>query len=324
MSVALSITPGNPRRGVATDDGLRVRSDFPILAEKVHGRPLVYLDNAASTQKPRAVLDAMQLAYETYYANVHRGVHLLSQRSTDAFEIAREKVARFVNAASADEIVFVRGATEAINLVAATYGRTCLSAGDEIIISHLEHHANIVPWQFLRDEKGVVLRVIPIDDDGRLRMNVYRQLLSERTKLVAITHVSNALGVVTPIEEIIRGAHEYGARVLVDGCQGVQHHRVDVRGLDADFYVFSGHKLYGPTGIGVLYGKMALLEQMPPYQGGGDMIELSPSIGRRLSDRRTGSRPGRPRSLKQSVWPLRSITSLRLLWSALVRMSTSC
>lgn len=254
-------------------DPLRVREDFPILAEKVHGRPLVYLDNAASTQKPRAVLDAMRSTYETYYANVHRGVHLLSQRATDVYEAARTKVARFINAASTDEIVFVRGATEAINLVAATWGRATLREGDEVVISHLEHHANIVPWQMLRDEKGIVLKVIPIDDDGRLQMDVFRQLLTERTKLVSVTQVSNALGVITPIEELIRGARACGARVLIDGCQGVQHQSVDVQQLDPDFYVFSGHKLYGPTGIGVLYGKMEVLEQMPPYQGGGDMIE---------------------------------------------------
>lgn len=273
MSVALSITPNERRNEPGWFDVGRVRADFPILGETVHGRPLVYLDSAASTQKPRQVLQAMQTAYETYYANVHRGVHLLSQRSTDAFEGARQTVAEFINAGSSDEIVFVRGATEAINLVAATYGRTTLAAGDEIILSHLEHHANIVPWQLLRDEKGIVIKVIPIDDDGRLRMDVYRQLLSPRTKLVAITQVSNALGVMTPIEEIISEAHASGAQVLVDGCQGVQHQPVDVRAMDADFYVFSGHKLYGPTGIGVLYGKMPLLERMPPYQGGGDMIQ---------------------------------------------------
>lgn len=273
MSVALSITPNERRNEPDWFDVGRVRSDFPILGETVHGRPLVYLDSAASTQKPRQVLQAMQTAYETYYANVHRGVHLLSQRSTDAFEGARQTVAEFINAGSSDEIVFVRGATEAINLVAATYGRTALAAGDEIILSQLEHHANIVPWQLLRDEKGIVIKVIPIDDDGRLRMDVYRQLLSPRTKLVAITQVSNALGVMTPIDEIISEAHACGAQVLVDGCQGVQHQRVDVRAMDADFYVFSGHKLYGPTGIGVLYGKMSLLERMPPYQGGGDMIQ---------------------------------------------------
>lgn len=274
MTALLSTAPSvaSPVHSIAVND-LNVRADFPILAQTVHDRPLVYLDNAASTQKPRSVLEAMTTAYESYYANVHRGVHLLSQRSTDAFEAARVKVAGFLNAASTDEIVFVRGATEAINLVAATYGRARLSAGDEVIISHLEHHANIVPWQLLRDEKGIVLKVIPIDDDGRLRMDEFRALLSDRTRMVAITHVSNALGVMTPIDEIIRDAHTVGAKVLIDGCQGVQHQRVDVQTLNADFYVFSGHKLYGPTGIGVLYGKLGLLEQMPPYQGGGDMIE---------------------------------------------------
>jgi cysteine desulfurases, SufS subfamily len=274
MSVALNAkSPYDDKERPAPFDPSIIRDDFPILAEKVHGRPLVYLDNGASTQKPRAVIEAMRCAYETYYANVHRGVHLLSQRSTDKFEAARRTVARFLNASSTDEIVFVRGATEAINLVAATWGRAFLSAGDEIILTQLEHHANIVPWQLLRDEKGIVLRVVPINDDGSLRMDEFHAMLSKRTKLVAVTHVSNALGVITPVEEIIEAAHARGARVLLDGCQGVQHQQVDVQALDADFYVFSGHKLYGPTAIGVLYAKMHVLETMPPYQGGGDMIE---------------------------------------------------
>ena len=252
----------------------RVRQDFPILRQMAYGRPLVYLDNAASAQKPRQVLDAMQEAYETYYSNVHRGVHHLSQRSTEFFEAARDKVARFINAKSADEIVFTRGGTESINLVAATYGRKFLNAGDEIVISHMEHHANIVPWQMLRDEKGVVIKVAPIDDDGNLLLDEYEKLLSPRTRLVAMTHISNALGTVTPIREIIRLAHERDAKVLVDGCQAAPHMALDVQELDADFYVFSGHKMYGPTGIGVLWGKEDILNDMPPYQTGGEMIAL--------------------------------------------------
>jgi cysteine desulfurase/selenocysteine lyase len=254
-------------------DVRRVRCDFPILQRTVYGRPLVYLDNAASSQKPRPVIEAMREAYETYYANVHRGVHKLSQQATDAFEAARTNVAEFVNAESADEIVFVRGATEAINLVAATYGRKFLREGDEVVFSHMEHHSNIVTWQLLRDEKGVVLKVAPIDGEGNFLLDEYETLLSPRTKLVAITHVSNALGTITPIEDIIRLAHDRGALVLVDGCQAVPHMKIDVQALDADFYAFSSHKMYGPTGIGVLYGKRAILDEMPPYQGGGEMIE---------------------------------------------------
>jgi cysteine desulfurase/selenocysteine lyase len=215
----------------------------------------------------------MREAYETYYANVHRGVHKLSQQATDAFEAARTNVAEFVNAESSDEIVFVRGATEAINLVAATHGRKFLREGDEVVISHMEHHSNIVPWQLLRDEKGIVLKVAPIDGEGNFLLDEYETLLSPRTKLVAITHVSNALGTITPIEDIIRLAHDRGALVLVDGCQGAPHMKIDMQALDADFYAFSSHKMYGPTGMGVLYGKRAILDEMPPYQGGGEMIE---------------------------------------------------
>jgi cysteine desulfurase / selenocysteine lyase len=272
MSVALRIATAdhvNERTGF---DVVAVRNEFPILSQTVHGRPLVYLDSAASAQKPRCVLNAMQATYETAYANVHRGVYLLSQQATDAFEAARGKIAHFLNAGSPDEIVFVRGATEAINLVAASYGRSALASGDEIVLSHLEHHANIVPWQLLQEERGIVLKVIPIDDRGVLRLETLPELISPRTKLVALTHVSNAIGTVNPVAEIIALAHANGAVVLIDGCQAVQHMRVDVRALDADFYVFSGHKLYGPTGIGVLYGKKSLLDRMPPYQGGGEMI----------------------------------------------------
>jgi len=256
----------------AAYDVRRVRADFPVLSQEVYGHPLVYLDNAASAQKPRQVLDAMQRAYETYYANVHRGLHRLSQLSTDAFEASRLKLAGFLNAESDDEIVFTRGATEAINLVAASWGRSHLKAGDEVVISHLEHHSNIVPWQLLRDDIGIVIKVAPIDDDGNFLIDDYARLLGARTRLVAVTHVSNALGTITPVKEIIRLAHEHGARVLVDGCQAIPHTGVDVRALDADFYVFSSHKMYGQTGIGVLYGKWDLLAAMPPYQGGGEMI----------------------------------------------------
>jgi cysteine desulfurase/selenocysteine lyase len=250
----------------------RVRADFPILKQEVFGRPLVYLDSAASAQKPRQVLDAMQEAYETYYSNVHRGVHRLSQLSTDAFEGGREKVANILNAPDPDTIVFTRNATEAINLVAATYGRAFLDAGDEVIISHMEHHANIVPWQMLREEKGIVLRVAPIDDAGNFLLDEFEKLLGPKTGLVAITHVSNALGTITPAKQIVELAHARDVPVLFDGSQAVVHSRVDVQDLDADFYVFTGHKLYGPTGIGVLYGKAELLDKMPPYQGGGEMI----------------------------------------------------
>lgn len=252
-------------------DARRLRDDFPIFAQSVNGHRLVYLDSAASAQKPRAVLDAMRDAYETGYANVHRGVHTLSQRATEAFEGARRKVARFINAASADEIVFVRGATEAINLVASTFGRS-LRAGDEVVLSELEHHANIVPWQMLREERGIVLKIAPIDDTGTLSLDRFAALLSPRTRMVAMTHASNALGTITPIAEIIRLAHDAGALVLVDGCQAVPHAPVDVQAIGADFYAFSSHKLYGPTGIGVLWGRAAELNALPPYQGGGEMI----------------------------------------------------
>ena len=250
----------------------RVRADFPILTQTVYGQPLVYLDNAASTQKPRQVIAAMTEAYETYYSNVHRGLHRLSQVSTDHFEAARQKVARFLNAASDTEIVFTRGGTEAINLVAACYGRAFLKAGDEVVISHMEHHSNIVPWQLLRDQIGIQIKVVPIDDDGNLLFEDYERLLTPRTKIVAMTHMSNALGTIVPIRDVIARAHDVGAVALVDGCQAVSHLEVDVRALDADFYAFSSHKLYGPTGIGVLYGKAELLNRMPPYQGGGEMI----------------------------------------------------
>ena len=250
----------------------KVRRDFPILQMKVHGKPLVYLDNAATSQKPKAVLDAMIRYYEQGNANIHRGVHFLSEHATEEHEAARETVRRFLNAAEAHEIVFVRGATEGINLVVQTYGRAHVGTGDEVLITAMEHHSNIVPWQILCEEKGAKLRVVPINESGELRLDEFSKLLGPRTKIVALTHVSNALGTIVPLREIVKMAHAQNVPVLVDGAQAVPHIPVDVQALDCDFYAFSGHKVYGPTGIGVLYGKSALLEAMPPYQGGGDMI----------------------------------------------------
>jgi cysteine desulfurase / selenocysteine lyase len=250
----------------------RIREDFPILREKVHGKPLVYLDNAATSQKPQAVIDSLVDYYSHYNANVHRAVHLLSARATEACDRAREKVRSFLNAASTDEIIFVRGTTEALNLVAQTHGRQNIQPGDEVLISGLEHHSNIVPWQILCNEKQAHLRVVPIDDAGIVPLDRFAKALNARTRLVALAHVSNALGTVNPLAEMIELAHRWNVPVVVDGAQAVPHMRVDVRALGADFYAFSGHKLFGPTGIGVLYGKENLLEAMPPFQGGGDMI----------------------------------------------------
>jgi cysteine desulfurase/selenocysteine lyase len=249
-----------------------IRRDFPILSQEVYGRPLVYLDNAATTQKPRAVIEAISDYYLSYNANIHRGVHLLSERATQAYEAVRGKVKRFVNAADEREIIFVRGATEGINLVAHSYGRQHVGRGDEVVISGMEHHSNIVPWQILCEEKGAVLRVAPINDAGELDLEAYNDLLGPRTRLVAVAHVSNALGTINPVKQIVELAHRWEAAVLVDGAQAAPHMKVDVRELDCDFYVFSAHKMIGPTGIGVLYGKRRLLEEMPPYQSGGDMI----------------------------------------------------
>ena len=232
----------------------------------------MFLDSAASAQKPRQVIDAVANCYETSYANIHRGVYYLSERATESFEAARETVRRFLNARESREIVFLRGGTEAINLVASSYGRAFLGPGDEVILSHMEHHSNIVPWQMLRAERGINLRIAPIDDDGNFLLDEFEKLLTPRTRLVAITHASNALGTMVPIKEVVKRAHAYGAQVLVDGCQAVPHTAVDVQDLDCDFYVFSGHKLYGPSGIGALYAKAKHLEAMPPYQGGGEMI----------------------------------------------------
>ncbi len=254
-------------------DAEKVRADFPILQRQVNGKPLVYLDNGATAQKPQAVIDELVRYYTAGNANVHRGVHTLSQNATEDFEGARSKVKRLLNAADDREIIFTRGTTDGINIVAQSFGRHNLGPGDEVIVSNMEHHSNIVPWQMLREEKGVILRVVPIDESGELLMDEYERMLSPRTRLVSITHVSNALGTILPVEQIISMAHARGVPVMLDGAQAVPHMTVDVQKLDCDFYVFSGHKLFGPTGIGVLYGKTGQLEAMPPAQGGGDMIK---------------------------------------------------
>ena len=259
--------------GTAKLDVARIREDFPILKTMVNGKPLVYLDNAATSQKPQTVLDTLNRYYTEENSNIHRGVHYLSQAATKDYEDARAKVRRFLNAPDDKQIIFVRGATEGINLVAGSYGRQNIGAGDEVIITAMEHHSNIVPWQILCQEKGASLKVIPINDDGELLMDEYEKLLSPRTKLVSVVHISNSLGTINPMEQIIEMAHARGVPVLVDGAQSAPHMPIDVQKLDCDFFVFSGHKVYGPTGIGVVYGKMDLLEAMPPYQGGGDMIK---------------------------------------------------
>ncbi|MDR3440475.1 cysteine desulfurase [Telmatospirillum sp.] len=250
----------------------RVRADFPILARPVRGRPLVYLDNSASAQKPQVVIDAESFVYETEYANINRGLYYLSERATERYEASRRTVQHFINAKHSREVIFTRNTTESINLVAASYGRRFLQPGDEIIISGLEHHSNIVPWQLLRDERGIVIKVVPVADNGEVSAEAVAALLGPRTKLVSVAHVSNVLGTILPVADIIRQAHAVGAKVLIDGAQAVMHLPVDVQELDADFYAFSSHKIYGPTGVGVLYGKEELLNAMPPYQGGGDMI----------------------------------------------------
>lgn len=249
-----------------------IRKDFPILTREVYGKPLVYLDNAATTQKPRCVIDAISDEYCSVNANVHRGVHFLSQQATQLHEDAREVVRNFINARSTAEIVFTRGTTESLNLVASSFGEAFLKEGDEVIVSEMEHHSNIVPWQLLRDKNGIVLKVIPIDDCGRLKLEALEALLTPRTRLVSVAHVSNVLATVNPVKRIAEMVHAHGALLLVDGAQSVPHIKVDVQELDCDFYVFSGHKVYGPTGVGVLYGKESLLDRMPPYQGGGEMI----------------------------------------------------
>jgi cysteine desulfurase/selenocysteine lyase len=250
-----------------------IRADFPILARTVYGKPLVYLDNGATTQKPRCVVDAITDEYYSVNANVHRGVHFLSQQATELHEASRETVRRFINARSTNEIVFTRGTTESINLLASSFGEAFLGEGDEVIVSTMEHHSNIVPWQLLQMRKGIKLRVIPMNDCGELLLNEYERLFTERTRIVCVTHVSNVLGTVNPAKDMIATAHAHGVPVLVDGAQSIPHMPVDVQALDADFYVFSGHKVYGPTGVGVLYGKEEWLDKLPPYQGGGEMIQ---------------------------------------------------
>ncbi|MFC7048043.1 cysteine desulfurase [Emcibacter nanhaiensis] len=266
------MTSHNPKALKSNYNIEEIRRDFPIFEQQIHGKPLTFLDSGASAQKPRQVIERLSHYYSCEYSNIHRGVYYLSQLGTQLYEEARGRLKNFINAPDDKEIIFVRGATEAINLVAATWGRQNLGPGDEIILSRMEHHSNIVPWQMVRDEKDFVIQVAPIDDKGNFLFDEYEKLLSEKTKLVAITHISNSLGTITPIKEIIRAAHKVGALVLVDGCQAIPHTRVDVQDLDADFYAFSGHKMYGPTGVGVLWGRKELLDAMPPYQGGGDMI----------------------------------------------------
>ena len=254
-------------------DICQIRKDFPILSREVYGKPLVYLDNSATTQKPRIVVDAIANEYYSENANVHRGVHFLSQQATELHESARAKIAKFLNASSPSEIVFTRGATEGLNLVASSFSEAFLKEGDEVIISAMEHHSNIVPWQLLEMRKGIKIKVIPITEDGELRVDEYEKLFDERTKLVSVTHVSNVLGTVNPVKELATIAHSHNVPILIDGAQSVPHIKVDVRDMDCDFYAFSGHKIYGPTGIGALYGKAEWLEKLPPYQGGGEMIK---------------------------------------------------
>jgi cysteine desulfurase/selenocysteine lyase len=272
MATVEELIPIKPKPSDAWDVE-RIRKDFPVLSQRVNGKPLIYLDNAASSQVPTMVIERGAQYIQQEHSNIHRGVHYLSMRATTAYEGAREKVKRFINARDTKECIFVRGATEGVNLVMHGYGRKFIGAGDEIIISAMEHHANIVPWQMLCEEKGAQLRVIPINDAGELLMDEYDALLNEKTKLVAVTHVSNALGTINPVKEIIDRAHKYGVPVLIDGAQMAPHGRVDVQDLDCDFYAFSGHKMFAPTGSGVVYGKQRLLEQMNPFQGGGDMIK---------------------------------------------------
>src|SRR3990170_4036108 len=272
MSSNTSLRQAQGAAVAAAFDVQKIRRDFPILNQKIHGKPLVYLDNAATTQKPQAVIDAMVRSYAEDNANSHRGVHLLSERATRAYEDAREKVQKFLNAQDLREVIFVRGTTEAINLVAQTFGRANIGQGDEVLVTEMEHHSNIVPWQLICEEKGAQLKVIPITDEGELRIDLLDDLLTDRTKMVAVVHVSNSLGTINPIATIVEKAHARGIPVLVDGAQAVAHMPVDVQALGCDFYAMSGHKLFGPTGIGVLWGRLPLLEQMPPYQGGGDMI----------------------------------------------------
>ena len=304
-------------------DVARVREDFPALALKVYGKPLVYLDNAASAQKPNAVLDRMTEAYKSEYANVHRGLHYLANAATEAYEGGRAKVAKFLNAGRTEEIVFTRNATEAINLVASSWGEPNIKAGDEIVLSIMEHHSNIVPWHFLRERHGAVIKWAPVDDEGNFLIDEFEKLLTDRTKLVAITQMSNALGTIVPVKDVVKIAHARGIPVLVDGSQAAVHLAIDVQDIDCDFYVFTGHKLYGPTGIGVLYAKHEHLVAMRPYNGGGEMIrEVAQGLGHlwRSAAQIRGRHAGDRRS--RSGLALRSTTSIRSARSASPRMST--
>ncbi|HEY5536846.1 MAG TPA: cysteine desulfurase [Ignavibacteria bacterium] len=256
-----------------TFDVNKIRNDFPILKQKINGKPLVYFDNAATSQKPQIVIDTLRKYYEEYNSNIHRGVHFLSAKATDRYEAARNRIKEFINADKSGEIIFTKGTTEAINLVASSYGEKFLKEGDEVIISEMEHHSNIVPWQLLRDKKKIVLKIIPVSDSGEIIFEEFEKLISKKTKFVSIVHISNSLGTINPVQEMIKVAHKHKIPVLVDGAQSVPHSQIDVRYLDCDFFAFSGHKVFGPTGIGVLYGKKEFLEKMPPYQGGGDMIK---------------------------------------------------
>lgn len=273
LSVYKSEYNESPKRASNSFDVETVRKDFPILSARINGKPLIWLDNAATTQKPDSVIDRLAYFYKQENSNIHRGAHTLAAIATDAYEAARNKIQNFISASSSDEIVFVRGATEGINLVSASYGRHSLGRDDEVLVSCLEHHANIVPWQILCEETGAALRVIPVDETGQIDMLAYEKLLSPKTKIVAVSYVSNSLGTITPVKEIVAMAHQYGAKVLVDAAQAVPHFKVDVNALDCDFLVFSGHKLFAPTGIGILYGKKDILNEMPPFQGGGNMID---------------------------------------------------
>lgn len=266
--------PNQTAAGVSDKlDVEEIRQDFPILHQEINGKPLIYFDNAATTQKPKVVIEAISEYYSAYNANIHRGIHTLAEKATAAFENTRKVSQKFLNAAEVEEIIFTKGVTEGINLIASSYGRTNVKEGDEIIISSMEHHSNIIPWQLLCEEKGAILKIIPINDAGEIIFSEYEKLLSPRTKIVSVVHVSNSLGTINPVKDIISAAHNYNAVVVIDGAQAVSHLEIDVQDLDCDFYVFSGHKVYGPTGTGVLYGKRALLEAMPPYQGGGEMIK---------------------------------------------------
>jgi cysteine desulfurase/selenocysteine lyase len=256
-----------------TFDVNKIRNDFPILKQKINGKPLVYFDNAATSQKPQIVIDTLRKYYEEYNSNIHRGVHFLSAKATDRYEAARNRIKEFINADKSGEIIFTKGTTEGINLVASSYGEKFLKEGDEVIISEMEHHSNIVPWQLLRDKKKIVLKIIPVSDSGEIIFEEFEKLISKKTKFVSIVHISNSLGTINPVKEMIKVAHKHKIPVLVDGAQSVPHSQIDVRYLDCDFFAFSGHKVFGPTGIGVLYGKKEFLEKMPPYQGGGDMIK---------------------------------------------------